>query len=51
MTCDFTYVEPVGKVQSATFDPSSKKLVVKGVDLPTMVRPKVADLTGSYGPT
>jgi hypothetical protein len=47
MTCDFTYVEPVGKVSSATFDPVTKKLVVKGYDLPTLLRPTVTELTGA----
>jgi hypothetical protein len=37
MTCDFAYVKPVGTVKSATFDKVTKKLVVTGIDLPTMV--------------
>ena len=49
MTCDFAYVEPVGKVNGASFDLSSKRLTVTGIDLPTMVRPKATDLTGTYG--
>lgn len=49
MTCDFTYVEPVGKVESATFDLATKKLVVTGIDIPTTVKPTVTELTGTYG--
>jgi hypothetical protein len=48
MTCDFAYVKPVGEVKSATFDKDTKKLVVTGIDLPTMVKPAVTDLTGVY---
>jgi hypothetical protein len=36
LTCGFTYVEAVGEITSFTFDESTKKLVMTGVDLPTL---------------
>jgi len=48
MTCDFAYVKPVCTVKSATFDKATKKLVVTGIDLPTMVKQEAADLKGVY---
>ena len=48
MTCDFTYVKPVGKVESATYDTATKRLSVTGIDLPTLLRPNVTELTGTY---
>lgn len=35
MTCDFTYLTPVGEITSATYDQASKKLVIQGTNLPT----------------
>jgi hypothetical protein len=49
MTCDFTYVPPVGKVLSATYDSITKRLIVIGVDLPTLLQVNATDLTGNYG--
>ena len=49
MTCDFTYVAPVGKVASATYDATTKKLVVTGVDLPTNLQMAETDLSADYG--
>jgi hypothetical protein len=42
-------VKPIGKTESATFNEGTKRLIVTGVDLPTMVRPDVSQLTGDYG--
>ena len=36
MTCDYTYVQPVGEIIAATYDDSSRKLIIVGVDLPTL---------------
>lgn len=36
MTCDYTYVEPVGEVTAATYNDVTKKLVIIGVDLPIL---------------
>jgi len=36
MTCDYTYVEPVGEVTGATYDDVTKRLVIIGVDLPIL---------------
>ena len=33
LTCDFTYTEPVGEVESFTFDEATKKLVITGTNL------------------
>lgn len=33
LTCDFTYTEPVGEVESFTFDETTKKLVITGTNL------------------
>jgi len=41
MTCDFTYVQAKGEITAATFDPVTKKLVITGTDLPTLVPPPV----------
>jgi hypothetical protein len=51
MTCDFTYVEPVGKVSAAAFDKVTKRLTVTGIDLPTKVKPAVEDLAGPAAAT
>ena len=37
MTCDFTYVAPVGEVTSFTFDQSTSKLVLTGTELPSVI--------------
>ena len=37
LTCDFTYVPPVGEVTAFTFDQSTSKLVLTGTDMPSMV--------------
>lgn len=37
MTCDFKYIEPVGEVTDFTFDESTKKLVITGVALPSVM--------------
>ena len=36
MTCDYTYVEPVGEITGATYDDTSRKLIITGVNLPTL---------------
>ena len=36
MTCDYTYVKPVGEITGITYDDTSRKLVITGVDLPTL---------------
>ena len=36
-TCDFNYIEPVGEVTDFTFDESTKKLVITGVALPSVM--------------
>ena len=33
-TCDFTYTEPTGEITAATYDKTSKKLVITGTSLP-----------------
>ena len=37
LTCGFTYIEAVGEITSFTFDESTKKLVITGVDLPSVI--------------
>ena len=34
LTCDFTFIEPVGEITSFTFTESNKKLVMQGTNLP-----------------
>jgi hypothetical protein len=34
MTCDFTYIEPVGEIKSFTYDETTKKVVITGEALP-----------------
>ena len=34
LTCDFTYIEPVGEITSFTFTEATKKLVIQGTNLP-----------------
>lgn len=34
LTCGFKYIEPTGEITSFTFDESTKKLVITGIDLP-----------------
>ena len=36
MTCDYTYVKPVGEITGATYDDATKKLIITGVDLPLL---------------
>jgi hypothetical protein len=35
LTCDFTYLEPVGEITSFTFDETTSKLVITGTELPS----------------
>lgn len=37
MTCDFTYIEPVGQITSFTFTEDSKLLVIEGTELPSVI--------------
>ena len=37
MTCDYTYVKPVGEVTSINYDDTTRKLIIEGVDLPTLL--------------
>ena len=37
LTCGFKYIEPTGEISSFTFDESTKKLVITGVDLPSVI--------------
>ena len=37
MTCDYTYVKPRGEVTGATYNDETRKLVITGVDLPTLI--------------
>ena len=37
LTCDFTYVLPVGEVTAFTFDQSTSKLVLTGTDMPSLI--------------
>ena len=37
LTCGFRYIEPTGEITSFTFDESTKKLVITGVDLPSVI--------------
>lgn len=37
LTCDFTYVEAVGKVTSFVYDSTSSKLTLTGVDMPALI--------------
>jgi hypothetical protein len=36
LTCDFTYIEPVGMIDSFTYDHSTRILVLTGTDLPNV---------------
>jgi hypothetical protein len=35
LTCDFTYLEPVGEITAFTYDETTKKLVMTGTKLPS----------------
>jgi len=37
LTCGFKYIEPVGEISSFTFDEGTKKLVITGVELPSVI--------------
>lgn len=37
LTCDFTYIDPVGEISSFTFDEPSGKVVITGTNLPTKI--------------
>lgn len=37
LTCDFTYILPEGEVTAFTFDESSKKLVLTGTNMPSVI--------------
>lgn len=37
LTCDFTYIQPVGEVTAFTFDQSTSKLVLTGTDMPSLI--------------
>ena len=37
LTCDFTYLEPVGEVTAFTFDDATSKLVITGTELPNII--------------
>ena len=37
LTCDFTYILPVGEVTAFTFDEATSKLVLTGVELPSVI--------------
>lgn len=44
LTCDFTYTAAVGQVTAASFDESTKKVVIAGTELPS----KLADIQSVY---
>jgi len=48
MTCDYTYVKPIGEITGATYDKSTRKLIITGVDLPGLLLPG-ANGTNSTG--
>lgn len=35
LTCDFTFIEPVGEITAFTFTEATKKLVISGTNLPS----------------
>jgi hypothetical protein len=37
LTCDFTYILPVGEVTAFTFDDATLKLVLTGTDMPSLI--------------
>jgi hypothetical protein len=37
LTCDFTFILPVGEVTAFTFDEATKKLVLTGTDIPSVI--------------
>ena len=37
LTCDFTYIEPVGIIDSFTYDHSTRVLVITGTNLPDVI--------------
>jgi len=47
MTCDYTYVKPVGEITGATYDDVTRKLIITGVDLPGLVLPGANVTTSS----
>jgi len=38
MTCDYTYSDSKGEVTAVSYDKSTKKLVIEGVDLPELIK-------------
>ena len=37
MTCDVTYVNPVGEITSSSFDTGTRKVTITGTNLPTNI--------------
>jgi hypothetical protein len=36
LTCDFTYIDPVGEITAFSFDSATNKLIITGTELPVV---------------